>query len=103
MVLLTVFLIGAGFSACFVVYASAIVEVFGIELFTRLYPLCFLSYGLAALLGPPLGGWIADSTGSYASGVWTSVILIGIAFTIIFFGSKKYFPQKKTASPAVQQ
>ncbi len=78
--LASVFLVGAGFGACFVVYASSVVELFGTRLFPQLYPICFLGYGLAALVGPSIGGWIADTTGSYVPAILLSAaIVIGTA------------------------
>lgn len=59
------FFAGAGFGSCFVVFASTIVEKFGVKIFPRLYPICFLAYGFAALTGPAIGGIIADMTGSF--------------------------------------
>lgn len=80
LVLASVFLVGVGFGACFVVYASSVVELFGTRLFPQLYPVCFLGYGLAALVGPSTGGWIADTTGSYVPAIILSaVIVIGMA------------------------
>ncbi len=80
-----VFLVGAGFGACFVVYASSLAEYFGVEQFARLYPVCFLGYGLAGLTGPPMGGWFADATGSYRLAVLLSVALVGLATLWIGF------------------
>ncbi len=76
LVLSAVLLTGIGFGGCFVVYAASIVEQLGIGLFPRLYPICFLWYGLAALIGPPLGGMIADATGSYGISIAMSVLLV---------------------------
>jgi MFS transporter, OFA family, oxalate/formate antiporter len=76
LVLAAVLLTGIGFGGCFVIYASSVVEMFGISLFPRLYPICFLWYGLAALVGPPLGGIIADATGSYGVSIVLSVLLV---------------------------
>jgi OFA family oxalate/formate antiporter-like MFS transporter len=81
-------LIGFGFGACFVVYASSIVEVFGIDFLPRLYPICFLSYGAAALLGPTAGGWTADLTGSYTA----AVIICAAVILIALGGVYKFFP-----------
>jgi OFA family oxalate/formate antiporter-like MFS transporter len=75
-VLAAVLLTGIGFGGCFVVYASSVVELFGMGLFPRLYPICFLWYGLAALIGPPLGGLMADVTGSYGASIVLSVVLV---------------------------
>jgi MFS transporter, OFA family, oxalate/formate antiporter len=76
LVLAAVLLTGIGFGGCFVVYASSVVEMYGISLFPRLYPICFLWYGLAALVGPPLGGIVADATGSYGMSIAMSVLLV---------------------------
>lgn len=91
LVLAAVLLTGIGFGGCFVVYASAVVEMFGISLFPRLYPVCFLWYGLAALIGPPLGGILADATGSYGISIAMSVllVLITVPLTWILFQRQK--------------
>jgi len=90
LVLAAVLLTGVGFGGCFVVYASSVVEMFGIQFFPRLYPICFLWYGLAALIGPPLGGIIADATGSYGISIAMSVllVLITVPLTWILFQRK---------------
>ncbi len=80
-------LVGGAFGGCFVLYASTIVEKYGVEKFSKLYPICFLAYGLAALIGPSLGGWLADKTGSYASGLYTSIgvlVVVGLLFATFF-------------------
>jgi OFA family oxalate/formate antiporter-like MFS transporter len=76
LVLAAVLLTGIGFGGCFVVYASSVVEMFGISFFPRLYPICFLWYGLAALIGPSLGGTIADATGSYEISIAMSAVFV---------------------------
>lgn len=78
-------LIGAGFGGCFVVYASTIVEKFGVKLFARMYPICFLGYGLAALTGPSIGGWLADRSGSFSDGINLSLATILLTIIVIFF------------------
>jgi OFA family oxalate/formate antiporter-like MFS transporter len=82
LVFAAVLLTGIGFGGCFVVYASSVVEMFGIGLFPRLYPICFLWYGLAALIGPPLGGIIADATGSYGMSIVMSVLVVFAAVSV---------------------
>jgi OFA family oxalate/formate antiporter-like MFS transporter len=76
LVFAAVLLTGIGFGGCFVVYASSVVDLFGIDLFPRLYPVCFLWYGLAALVGPPLGGMMADMTGSYGPSIIMSALFV---------------------------
>ncbi|MDO9581698.1 MAG: MFS transporter [Desulfomicrobium sp.] len=90
LVLAAVLLTGIGFGGCFVVYASSVVEMFGISLFPRLYPICFLWYGLAALIGPSLGGIMADASGSYGISIVMSVLLVltTVPLTWILFQRK---------------
>jgi OFA family oxalate/formate antiporter-like MFS transporter len=83
-------LCGFGFGACFVVYASSVVDRFGLDLFPRLYPICFLWYGLAGITGPGTGGWIADTSGGFAPAVFLSVGLVWLAFLITLL----VFPRK---------
>lgn len=88
--LLTVALAGIGFGACFVVYAASMVENFGTELFPRLYPICFLGYGLAGITAPGAGGFIADATGSFAPAILLSGVILIAAIVILVLG----FPKK---------
>lgn len=81
--LVAVILVGIGFGGCFVVYASTIVETFGVNLFPQLYPICFLSYGIAALTGPTLGGWLSDKTNSFSMGLIIGLAIIFTATLII--------------------
>lgn len=84
--LAAVALCGIGFGACFVVYASSTVELFGVDLFPRLYPICFLGYGVAGIVGPGVGGWIADVSGSFAVPVALSALIVLLAFLIVAVG-----------------
>ncbi len=76
---------GFGFGACFVVYAAAITSTFGVDLLPRLYPVSFIGYGIAALIGPSVGGTIVDSTGSYQAAFVISAVLILISLLGVFF------------------
>lgn len=67
---------GAGFGACFVVYAASIVKFYGTELFSVLYPICFLGYGFAGITGPAIGGWLADTFHSFGAGIIISIMII---------------------------
>lgn len=87
--LFSIFLVGIGFGGCFVVYASSVAEIFGAELFPGLYPVCFLFYGLAALTGPPAGGWLADLSGHYGGGLLLSIaVVLSAAAAIAFFNGR---------------
>ncbi len=76
MSLLVVPLIGTAFGGCFVIYAATVIEKFGADKFVRLYPVVFFAYGLAALVGPTLGGLIADRTGSFSYGILVAVVVV---------------------------
>ena len=75
---------GFGFGACFVVYASSVVEHFGLKNLARLYPVCFSSYGLAALLGPAAGGFSADYYGSFFPALAGSAVLLALAVSVTY-------------------
>jgi OFA family oxalate/formate antiporter-like MFS transporter len=66
-------LLGFGFGGNFVIYASSVSKYFGVEAFPRLYPLCFLGYGLAGITGPAIGGYLADVIGSYTTSLTLSI------------------------------
>lgn len=74
------FLVGFNFGACFVVYAAQVASRFGAEGIGTVYPLVFLAYGAAGVLGPLAGGWIYDATSTYSSalGISLAVVLAGL-------------------------
>ncbi|MDG5816424.1 MFS transporter [Chitinispirillales bacterium ANBcel5] len=86
---LTSALVGFGFGASFVVYASSVVEKFGVDLLPRLYPICFMAYGFAALIGPAVGGWMADLSGSYSYALISSAGIVFFALALIYIGFSK--------------
>jgi len=76
-------LIGFGFGACFVVYASLVASKYGTHRFGEIYPLIFLGYGAAGISGPSTGGWLYDLTNSYASSIGVSIAIIGVGLIVI--------------------
>jgi OFA family oxalate/formate antiporter-like MFS transporter len=60
-------LIGFGFGACFVLFAAQVAATHGVDQVGRLYPFLFLSYGVAGVAGPLLGGLLHDWTGHYSA------------------------------------
>lgn len=58
-------LVGAGFGACFVLYAANVAAVFGTDRVSGVYPYVFLFYSLSGTLGPLTGGFLYDKTNSY--------------------------------------
>lgn len=72
------FAIGFGFGACFVVYAAQVAARYGLSSVAGIYPLVFLAYGAAGIIGPPLGGWLYDQTLSYRPAIVLTVGVVGI-------------------------
>lgn len=69
-------LLGFGFGGHFVIYPVRVVSRYGQDRLGSVYPLVFLSYGVAGITGPGIGGWLYDATGSYATAATTSVAVI---------------------------
>ncbi len=82
--------IGLGFGACFVVYAAAVADIFGPAALPRLYPICFVGYGLAALSGPTIGGWIKDTHGSYMPAIALCATVVLVAMAVITLSFRRY-------------
>ncbi|MDT8390825.1 MAG: MFS transporter [Lentisphaeria bacterium] len=87
---LCVGLLGFGFGANFVVYASAISRHFGASAFPRLYPWCFLAYGVAGLIGPGVGGYLADVTASYTVPLYICVALVAAAASLLIINGHAF-------------
>jgi len=68
-------MVGFGFGACFVLYAAYVAAAYGNEVFGRIYPLVFLAYGVSALVGPALGGWLFDLTGTFDGAIVIASLL----------------------------
>ncbi|MFW6022987.1 MAG: MFS transporter [Halanaerobiaceae bacterium] len=80
-------LTGIAFGGCFVLYFLRIVDRFG-DLAGQLYPYVFLAYGISAVMGPALGGWIYDMTGIYNIAIY-SLFLITILGAISLYKIEK--------------
>jgi MFS transporter, OFA family, oxalate/formate antiporter len=89
-------LIGFCFGANFVLYASAISRFFGTASFPRLYPICFMAYGIAGIIGPGMGGFIADRTGNYQLPIYLCIAIITIAAIFTYLKLPLFNPQTKT-------
>lgn len=80
--LASIALVGFCFGSNFVIYATAITRFFGTDSFPRLYPICFMAYGIAGGIGPGLGGWLADKTGTYGTAIYICIALVIFACII---------------------
>jgi MFS transporter, OFA family, oxalate/formate antiporter len=59
--------VGFCFGACFVLYAAEVASHWGANAVGVVYPLIGQGYGLSGILGPVTGGWLFDTTGTYAA------------------------------------
>ncbi len=66
--------VGFCFAAGFVVYAANTVRRLGPASMARVYPVVFLAYGFAALVGPPIGGALRDASGGPAGTLLTAAV-----------------------------
>jgi OFA family oxalate/formate antiporter-like MFS transporter len=72
------FAVGFGFGACFVVYAAQVASRYGPARVGAIYPLVFLAYGAAGIVGPPIGGLLYDYTSSYTAAIVLSCGVLGL-------------------------
>lgn len=97
LLLMLVCLMGFSFGANFVLYAAAVAKSQGASEFTRIYPMIFLSYGLAGLVAPGFGGWIAETTGTYAVALIISIMIVLLVGMVLFRGLKAFELTRKSA------
>ncbi|XP_048482633.1 monocarboxylate transporter 9 [Plutella xylostella] len=74
---------GAFIAANYSLTSIILVEQITLEKFTNAYGLLLLIQGLANLVGPPLGGWIYDVTGTYDLSFYLSGIFIALSGVIL--------------------
>jgi OFA family oxalate/formate antiporter-like MFS transporter len=85
------FAVGFGFGACFVLYAAQVAARYGSARVGGIYPVVFLAYGVAGLVGPTVGGLLYDVTSSYIPAVALScgVVAVGIFGSILLLRKAK--------------
>jgi len=76
--------VGFGFGACFVVYAAQVALRYGADHVANIYPLIFIANGVAGLIGPPMGGYLYDVTGSYVWPLATAIAVLAIGILSTF-------------------
>lgn len=90
-------LVGFTFGACFVVYASRVAAHYGADRIGGVYPLVFLAYGAAGILGPWLGGRLYDTTASYGLPIAISigVVLVGLVGSTVLLRRSDVFVARR--------
>ncbi|XP_018570450.1 monocarboxylate transporter 12 [Anoplophora glabripennis] len=94
------FFIAANYSLTCII----LVELITLDRFTNAYGLLLLVQGLANLIGPPLGGWLYDITGTYDLPFYLAGLFIAISglMLIVLPLAKRYkrFVQRQASSEA---
>jgi len=96
MLMFAVFSIGFCFGSNFVIYASTTSRFFGTDSFPRLYPICFMAYGIAGVIWPGLGGFLADTTVSYTLSIYICIALVSFAGALSFLKLSVFRNQPNT-------
>ncbi|WP_321302017.1 MFS transporter [uncultured Sphaerochaeta sp.] len=89
MFLASVLVLGFLFGSQFVLYAGYLSKTYGVTSFSKRYPLVFLSYGLAGIIAPGIGGWIADTTGSYNTAIMVCLVLLSVSGLVLITANRK--------------
>lgn len=82
------FFIAANYSLTCII----LVELITLERFTNAYGLLLLVQGVANLVGPPLGGWLYDITGTYDLSFYLAGLFIALSglLLVILPATKRY-------------
>jgi OFA family oxalate/formate antiporter-like MFS transporter len=76
--LLLVLLIAFFFGGCFVLFATQVSHRYGADQLSLVYPWVFLAYGMAALIGPLIGGWLYDLSQEYRLATAIAALVCGV-------------------------
>lgn len=95
LILLIAGLLGFAFGGNFVIYASALSNYFHVDAFPKLYPVCFLGYGLAGVIGPGVGGHLADVTGHFDAALFLSMGMVFFAALVTAYGLRVFEPSTR--------
>ncbi len=84
---LTVFvlLFGAAYGAFVSVTPEALIRLVGMEGIGKSMGLMFSSFGIGGLIGPPLAGWLADSTTGHSVPISITIGLVIASFGVLTF------------------
>lgn len=77
-------LVGFGYGACLVLYVARVASVWGPARVGTVYPLVTLFHGAAALVGPPLGGWLFDLRGDFTVSLLVAVATAALGAGIVW-------------------
>ncbi|NLX04779.1 MAG: OFA family MFS transporter [Phycisphaerae bacterium] len=61
--------VGLCYGSSFALYPAQVAQVYGPAVLGTVYAMVMVAHGLAAEVGPVVGGWLVDETGSYYPGL----------------------------------
>jgi OFA family oxalate/formate antiporter-like MFS transporter len=76
-------LIGWNYGAMFTLFPATCLQYYGPKPQATNYGLLFTSWGFAGFLGPFVGGWLKDSTGSYSAPFIVGAVVVSVSVIII--------------------
>jgi OFA family oxalate/formate antiporter-like MFS transporter len=74
---------GLAYGAVFSLFPTTTAEFFGMKNLGVNYGLIFTGWGVAGVIGPMLGGMVADKTGAYSNGYLVAAIFLVIATVLV--------------------
>ena len=74
---------GLAYGALFALFPATTADYFGLKNMGVNYGLVFTGWGVAGIIGPILGGIVADSTGTYRISFWVAAAMLLIGAAII--------------------
>ncbi len=76
-------LAGLAYGALFALFPAATADLFGLKNLGVNYGLVFTGWGVAGIIGPIVGGLVADATGSYNISYVTSAVMLVIGALLV--------------------
>jgi OFA family oxalate/formate antiporter-like MFS transporter len=73
--LILCFVIGLCYGANFVLYASDVSNIYGIQQLDIIYPIVSIAYGISGIVGPFAGGFLYDITQQYYPAIILSTVI----------------------------
>lgn len=98
--LILVVLIAFFFGGCFVLFATQVTQRYGAESFPLIYPWVFLAYGLAALVGPMIGGWLYDILHDYRPATFIAAGTCGAGAIVVALMMRV---RSKASAPVIEE
>ncbi len=93
---LVIFLIAGGtgfaFGTWLALYGPIATDLFGLRAAGAIYGALYLSYGLGGLIGPTLGGALADATGGYEVTFLIAAALAIIGMALFWLAARRHPP-----------